>query len=488
MQASCIKQHSGTTVHKTSVRSYLAPDQPVVEFLQQQPGDEGLLAGNVPQPEDWLRAWRACRTPSSFNALAEMLVTEHYIRQVRTVPVARRAIKQMLAVMSEVTRSKKREVLRSAWSISLSLDDRKDYRLIRFRCHDDKGAVSGILAVLRGGGRASIGTLQDLDEDKSKAVAESVVHAIKQLCAPAGGTLDQALEEHILQHIRHYVSDGGASVQRAGHILATSVMPNLVLVSRDPSHTVRIAVRDPLHAVPRFEKQWEMLFNGRHALVPDIMNSEVWRSRLVACQRQVLRTERSQGGGLETVLRHMSFAKQRFDSHAEPLRKFCCLIRAIAMLLAQVAADPRNDFGMRQRADNILQSMTPSELFTAGITADYAAETLDFVRRFDVDDHDPAVTPREVRHFIRRMRLLFSEAHILTTSRSPDGPSASSGASASSGPAAASASSSSGPPAGQCLTITQIVLQQCQDPEPIMYGDRVLVLWSAASPKQVSGL
>ena len=265
-------------------------------------------------------------------------------------------------------------------------------------------------------------------------------------------------------------------------------MPSLVLVSRDPSHTVRIAVRDPLHAVPRFEKQWEMLFNGRHALVPDIMNSEVWRSRLVACQRQVLRTERSQGGGLETVLRHMSFAKQRFDSYAEPLRKFCCLIRAIAMLLAQVAADPRNDFGMRQRADNILQSMTPSELFTAGITADYAAETLDFVQRFDVDDHDPAVTPREVRHFIRRMRLLFSEAHILTTSRSPDGPSASSGASASSGPAAASASSSSGPPAGQCLTITQIVLQQCQDPEPIMYGDRVLVLWSAASPKQVSGL
>jgi hypothetical protein len=190
MQASCIKQHSGTTVHKTSVRSYLAPDQPVVEFLQQQPGDEGLLAGNVPQPEDWLRAWRACRTPSSFNALADMLVTEHFIRQVRTVPVARRAIKQLVAIMSEVTRSKKREVLRSAWSISLSLDDRKDYRLIRFRCDGADGPVCGILAVLRGGGRASTSNMEALDEDKSKGVADSIIYAIEQLCTPAGGTLD----------------------------------------------------------------------------------------------------------------------------------------------------------------------------------------------------------------------------------------------------------------------------------------------------------
>jgi len=190
MLASSIRQHGCTTVHRAAARSFLSPGEPIVEFLQQQPGDEALLAGNVPQPEDWLRAWRACRTPSSFNALADMLVTEHFIRQVRTVPVARRAIKQLVAIMSEVTRSKKREVLRSAWSISLSLDDRKDYRLIRFRCDGADGPVCGILAVLRGGGRASTSNMEALDEDKSKGIADSIIYAIEQLCTPVGGTLD----------------------------------------------------------------------------------------------------------------------------------------------------------------------------------------------------------------------------------------------------------------------------------------------------------
>ena len=64
------------------------------------------------------------------------------------------------------------------------------------------------------------------------------------------------------------------------------------------------------------------------------------------------------------------------------------------------------------------------------------------------------------------MELLFCEGHILTM------------------PPADAAPESDGPTVPK--TMTAIVLEQCQDPEPIVYGDKVLVLWSRASCRQVS--
>ena len=469
MQASCIKQHAGCTVHKVATQAFLEPDRPVSEHLQDHPDDDALLRGNVPQPADWLRAWRTCRTLTSFCSAEAIQRTEAYIRGASTgstgTSVTRKQLPQLVEVMAEVVRARIREFLRASWSISISIDDRKDYRIIRFRCDASRsGSKEGILAVFRQGGTASTAEIEDFDDDYSQKMCDSVLLAIDQISTPRKSAMDVALRDHIRGSIRHYVSDAGPGSKRCGHMLAHQ-LPNLIWCSRDPAHAVRIAARDPLHAVQRFNDQWESLFNGRHALVPDVMNSDVWRAKLVACQRRVVLTKGSQGpSGLETVLRHMSFAKQRFDSYAEPLRKVCCMLRAITMLLCHVAADARSTKEMRERAEAALRSFGPQELVSAGLTADYAAETLEFVRIFDCDDHDPAETPGQVRRFIRRMELLFCEGHILTMPPAdavPDGPTVP-------------------------KTITAIVLEQCQDPEPIVYGDKVLVLWSRASCRQVS--
>lgn len=472
MQASCIVQHARVTVHRCAARCFLEPDRPVSDFINSGPGDAELLRGNVPQPEDWLRAWRFCRTPTSFHAAEAVQQTEAFIRGQGSSASSfhRKAVPKLIEVMAEVVRAKIRQVLRSAWSITISVDDRKEYRIVRFRCDHsgpggssgpaEPGSASGILAVLCQGGTARETSIEDFDEDYSQRMCDSILRAIDMMCTPHGGALDTELRDHIRTCIRHYVSDAGSSAKRCGHMLS-QVLPNLAWCSRDPAHAVRIAVRDPLHAVKRFKEQWESLFNGQHALVPDIMNSEVWRAKLVACQRRVLLQHGSQGGGLDKVLRHLSFAKQRFDSYAEPLRKVCCLIRAIVMLLCHIATDARLAKPMRDRAVTTLQSLGPKELVQAGLTADYAAETLEFVRLFDCGNHDPAKTPGEVRRFIRRMRLLFCEGHILTAAPGRDG--------------------------DDCApkTVTQIVLEQRQDPEPIVYGDKLFVLWTSANFKDV---
>ena len=59
------------------------------------------------------------------------------------------------------------------------------------------------------------------------------------------------------------------------------------------------------------------------------------------------------------------------------------------MLLAAIAGDAREKRSRHERAEEALDSMTPDFLVTAGLTADYTAECIDFLRIFDQEDHDP---------------------------------------------------------------------------------------------------
>ena len=96
--------------------------------------------------------------------------------------------------------------------------------------------------------------------------------------------------------------------------LATQeLFPNVVLLLRDGAHALRIAIKDPLHFDGLFGEVWACLFDKRHALVPDVMNSKKWQDLLQNLQREVLRIP-FESRPLAVVLKHLRFAKQRFDS------------------------------------------------------------------------------------------------------------------------------------------------------------------------------
>jgi len=197
----------------------------------------------------------------------------------------------------------------------------------------------GLLGVYRTGQDVPENTLEAHDADTSIAMAKTVHELIRRACMDPDGQLDQVALDLIKSNIRHFASDQGPSVSKCGKVLASDgQLGSLVYCSFDAAHQVRIGCKDPLQALPGFEAQWKALFGGKEALLPSIQNSDVWTARLLAAQQKVLEMYGRQGV-LEKTLKTFSFAPQRFDSAASPLLKYCCLIRAIAVLCGMQAAD-----------------------------------------------------------------------------------------------------------------------------------------------------
>jgi hypothetical protein len=327
LQAEHLKQHSHYDLHKIAERAWFRPDEPVSLHLQADGFDDRLLAGAVPQPPDWLRAWRAARTPVSWRAAAANAETEHFISRLRERSVQPRAVQRMLLVMREVVRAEKRQWIKDATSISLSFDDRKSYKLILFKCDMPllhRGAqpqtesaqyarhgVLGCLDTVRGV------SLEELSQDYAERTCGKIMRMISLFSTPLGeGGPDDTICAKFREATRSIIVDG--ALIKVAHMLKLHHMPNIVLVCRDPAHMVRIACANPLSRTGRFEEQHARLFTNRHALLKDVQFSECWRARLNACQKLVVLKEGAQGGNVQNILRHFSYAPHRFESFAGP--------------------------------------------------------------------------------------------------------------------------------------------------------------------------
>ena len=70
--------------------------------LQATLEDDRLLSGHMPQPQEWLRAWRIARDPRSWQAAERDDATPNFICQIRTLAVQRRSWKALCVTMAEV--------------------------------------------------------------------------------------------------------------------------------------------------------------------------------------------------------------------------------------------------------------------------------------------------------------------------------------------------------------------------------------------------
>jgi hypothetical protein len=112
MQSSTLRLHAQTNVHKLAVKAWLCPSTPVVQWLQGTPQDDQLLRGAVPQLEQWLRAWRYAKNPTSLRAAEAIQGTEAFLagsKSPETVTLAsRKALRSMYEIMAEVVMEKKK--------------------------------------------------------------------------------------------------------------------------------------------------------------------------------------------------------------------------------------------------------------------------------------------------------------------------------------------------------------------------------------------
>eukprot|EP00435_Cladocopium_sp_Y103_P066441 s259_g28.t1 len=171
-------------------------------------------------------------------------------------------LQRMIQVMHWAIKQLRKQRLQSARCISISVDDRQDFRILRYRCDlQEAGALpratgprsmvqypeasagledwcnvgpaaaEGILGVFRIGQDCPENTLESHNKDKSEAMADSVEEMLRRACQDPEGVVDNEALQHIRNHIFHFSSDQGSVAkfsQPGCQILSGSAMIQLI--------------------------------------------------------------------------------------------------------------------------------------------------------------------------------------------------------------------------------------------------------------------
>ena len=383
--------------------------------------------------------------------------------------------RRMLGIMAEEARKGIRENFRNAVSICIAVDDSDGRKLIRARCdtpsapykfncvmgistkklgsresvskevtedhaqlthnnlqdfhrrfftkgakrinwgHRDKRPPSS--AQVRAGRPVATGSVRSRDTQKETlpgASPEARGRKRKELPEP---TLDEKAREDYRRKVRVLASDGGPAERRALFMSATSSeFPNVNFVIKDMIHCIRIATAKPLHLVAGTEEVFNEIIDKRHALLPDLTYSLKWKSILEAVQKEVLQIPMlNLRGAMQYVLKHFAFAKQRMDSTADPLAKVCLMLLPIAVLLAMVSSDDRNQPDQRQRATALLKKFQPKFNLSMGVSADWGLIAINFLRLFDDGHHDISNSLDELEEFTEIFESVFVKGGVFHT-------------------------------------------------------------------------
>ena len=177
-------------------------------------------------------------------------------------------------------------------------------------------------------------------------------------CTPAREPLDATFFDDVCKQVRGLVLDG--ALLKVARYLKVYTFANIVIVMRGPGHMIRTSCRDPLHDADVFSDQYERLFGDDQSVLQDCMNSGMRQRQLEEAQTELGKFGDSTPS-LTSVQKHMRFVQPRFESFVTPRRRYVCLLRAVAMVLATKAGDGRLDSKVQKRADAALNAMSNFE-------------------------------------------------------------------------------------------------------------------------------
>ena len=399
--------------------------------------DDALLKGNVPSARQWRDAWSSLSERCSLRQSARLFEKRHSHGD--SAPLSekiRKRYRAQLRTMAELTRRSIRNALRQATSISLSLDESKYRKIIRFRADlpsrqkESSGSlwrhvgasgfcVSGVLGLLD----CSKKRPEDFEEDHAVTALKQMDDFLTRFCTPLGRVrgrrapqplaCDEELKKHIREKVISISADGCPKERRGIFLVAREFFFNILIVIRDSAHAIRKAMT-ALHCDDVFGQVWHELFDAEHALAPDLMHSDKWHNLLVAIQEDNIRAVARPGVSdpLESVLRNLAFAKQRFDSTAAPVAKMALMSLPLATLLAHVASDRRHEKPQRERATALLQKLDSKFCTATGVSADWGIVCNWFLHLFDEAYHDIAKSRSQIDCMIETLDAVFVEGRV----------------------------------------------------------------------------
>ena len=272
VQSSAFRLHTQSGVHKLAWRVWLAPDAaswiPSV-LLPSSEDEEKMLRGSVPQCEDWLQVWRGLKSCRTWREMEAGSLTEQFIQSTRAEiqQVSRKAIASMCHIIRDTVRSHVHDQLHYAESITLLVDDKAPWRLLRFKAalnfekFPQQPVLKGVLCVVATS--EATATPEMWDNDHSERYASSVHNAARLAFTSSDGVVDEALFNHFRLKVRALCADGCPHAAKTLRVLRRNYFPNAQFLFKDFSHTLRIAAREPLLAEECFNEVWKDLFDGQ---------------------------------------------------------------------------------------------------------------------------------------------------------------------------------------------------------------------------------
>lgn len=363
-----------------------------------------IFAGHVPQVKDYREAWAETSLTISYRKQEEVLQR----KGVRNNGL-RKARMKMLVVMSLVVKRKLQTIFAQATAISLAMDSRKEHKILHYKADtpEDPYHVSGFLGLYR----CTPPTREIAVEDHADRAVTEMESWLKHFFTDPIDGFDGESFETFRNKVLTLSTDGDASTRKSMSIAARTLFPNTIWALRDAAHYIRIAARNPLHMDENFNIIYEELFNRSDGLVKTIQNSPKYKEIFQGIQKEVLRIP-GRANAIDKVLKHFSFAKQRFDSFADPCAKLSVMLLPAASLLAFIASDSRVEAEKRARAKTMLKLFSPKFCLSLGVSADFGLLCSQFLRTFDKDDHDIAASARGLDEFECTMRAVFKEGML----------------------------------------------------------------------------
>ena len=167
--------------------------------------------------------------------------------------------------------------------------------------------------------------------------------------------------------------------------------PNCKVVVRDKAHACRRVLKRPLTKIPSIQKVISAFITGKKSPCQIIRNSSQFR----AWYRSNLKKRGFRWASLRA-------AKHRFESYSAPLSRICRGWRPFLRTLIHIAAKRRSP-AIRK----CLTKLHEHDVVLLAMTADFSHICMKFLRTFDVELVDPAITEEAMTSFLAELLRMF---------------------------------------------------------------------------------
>lgn len=311
----------------------------------------------------------------------------------------RRKITSMMTCLAQAIFRADQCFLKTAMSIMLHCDVRRNRLAIRFRAANMAlEARVGLLGVSRIASHSSV------------HIRDGFIEALKLFCTRAGA-IDEELLYHILRKVEILDGDAAADGQLAMSMLRSSgFFPAIKCIVKDPCHASRRVIKRPWSVIEEIKEPFFKVIEGKGSLTNIIQNSDTltqifsdFVDRCLDCP--VL--------GKQT--RNLSRRAHRFDSYQKPLARFCLFAAAFFETATWISVHKKSDLKPFTAATDFLTWVTAEKLLLLAMCADGADESLMLTRHFDSESHDIAEIHAAAGSYVTRLKFLFVQEQAVRT-------------------------------------------------------------------------